>query len=114
MVLLIKGFGWCSWCRTVLMPVMFCSVQRTAGKSFFTSFHPHTVYFNSNAEWKENIQRQFTFREANGIFTETHIMIRLLDDVKHEMLMAEAINVDDKDWVFACVANTVLNGVRMW
>ena len=41
-------------------------------------------------------------------------MIRLLDDVKHEMLVVEAISVDDRDWVFACVADMVHSGVRMW
>ena len=113
-VLLMKRFGWSFWCRTVLMPVIFCSLQRTAGKRFATSFHPHTVYFDYNAVWKENIQRQFTFREPNGIVTETHVMIRLLDDVKHEMLAVEAINVNDKNWVFACVADVVRSEVRMW
>jgi hypothetical protein len=93
---------------------MFFSVQRTAGKRFFTSFHPHTVYFDSNAVWKENIQRQYTFREPNGIVAETYIMIRLIDDVKHEMLAVEAIGANDKDWVFACVADVVHTGVRMW
>jgi hypothetical protein len=95
------------------MAVMFCSVQRTAGKRFFNSFHPDTVYFNSNAAWKENLLRQFTFRKPNGIISETHIMIRLLDDVKHEMLAVEAIN-GDKDWVFACVADVVHNEGRIW
>ena len=113
-VSLIKRFGWSFWCRTVLMHVMFCSVQRTAGKRFSTSFHPHTVYFDNNAAWKESILRQFTFHEPNGVVTETHIMIRLLDDVKHEMLSVEAINVDDKDWVFVCVAKMVHSAVRMW
>jgi hypothetical protein len=113
-VLLIKRFGWSVWCRTVFMPVMFCSLQRTAGKRFSTSFHPHTVYFDHNAVWKESIQRQFTVHELNGIVTDTHIMIRLLDDVKHEMLAVEAIGVDDKDWVFACVADMVHSAVRMW
>jgi len=96
------------------MPVMFCSLQRTAGKRFSTSFHPRTVYFDNNAVWKESIQRQFTFYQPNGIITDTHIMIRLLDDVKHEMLVVEAISVDDRDWVFACVADMVHSGVRMW
>lgn len=72
------------------------------------------MYFDHNAVWKENIQRQFTFHEPHGVFTETHIMIRLLDDPKHEMLAVEAINVDDKDWVFACVADITHNEVRMW
>jgi hypothetical protein len=96
------------------MPVMFCSLQRTAGKRFYASFHPHAVYFDYKAVWKEGIQRQFTFHELNGIVTETHFMIRLHDDVKHEMLAVEAINVDDRDWVFACVADMVHNAVRMW
>jgi hypothetical protein len=41
-------------------------------------------------------------------------MIRLLNDVKHEMLAVEAISVDDKDWVFACVADMIRGEVRMW
>jgi hypothetical protein len=41
-------------------------------------------------------------------------MIRLLNDVKHEMLAVEAISVDDKDWVFACVADVIHGDVRMW
>lgn len=72
------------------------------------------MYFECNAVWKENIQRQFTFYEPNGIVTETHIMIRLLDNVKHEMLAVEAINIDDRDWVFVCVADVVHGEVRMW
>ncbi|XP_021936660.1 GPI inositol-deacylase isoform X2 [Zootermopsis nevadensis] len=88
-------------------------LQRTAGKRFSTAFHPHNVYFDQNVVWKENLQRQFTFHEPNGVLTETHIMIRLLDDPKHEMLAVEAVNIDDKDWVFACVANAFHNEVRM-
>jgi hypothetical protein len=41
-------------------------------------------------------------------------MIRLLDDPKHEMLAVEAVNIGDKDWVFACVADIIHNEVRMW
>jgi hypothetical protein len=41
-------------------------------------------------------------------------MIRLLDNVKHEMLAVEAININDKDWVFVCVADVVHSEVRMW
>lgn len=41
-------------------------------------------------------------------------MIRLLDNVKHEMLAVEAINIDDRDWVFVCVADVVHGEVRMW
>jgi hypothetical protein len=29
-------------------------------------------------------------------------------------LAVEAVNVDDKDWVFACVADIIHNEVRMW
>jgi hypothetical protein len=72
------------------------------------------VYFDYNGYWKESIQRQFTFHEPNGVFTETYIMIRLLDDPKHEMLAVEAVNNNDKDWVFACIADAVDNNVRMW
>ncbi|PNF36371.1 GPI inositol-deacylase, partial [Cryptotermes secundus] len=88
-------------------------IQRTAGKHFSTSFHPHDVYFDYNGFWTESIQRQFTFHEPNGVFTETYIMIRLLDDPKHEMLAVEAVNNNDRDWVFACVANDVHNNVRI-
>ncbi|XP_069692336.1 GPI inositol-deacylase [Periplaneta americana] len=88
-------------------------LQRTAGKRFSTAFHPREAFFDSNAFWRENLQRQFTFHEPNGIHTETYIMIRLLDDPKHEMMAVEAVNVDDKDWVFACVADAIHNNARI-
>ncbi|KAJ9584662.1 hypothetical protein L9F63_020987, partial [Diploptera punctata] len=88
-------------------------LQRTAGKRFSLAYHTKEVYFDHNSVWKEYLQRQFTFHEPYGVHTETYIMIRLLDDPKHEMLSVEAINVKDKDWVFACVADVVHNSVRM-
>ncbi|PSN32852.1 hypothetical protein C0J52_10314 [Blattella germanica] len=87
--------------------------QRTAGKRFSLAHHPREVNFDRNAVWNEYLQRQFTIHEPYGIHTETHIMIRLLDDPKHEMLSVEAINIEDKDWVFVCIASSVYNGVRI-
>lgn len=88
-------------------------IKRTAGKRLGLSFHVQRIYFDPNANWLEYLRRQFSVVEPNGVSKVTYIMIRLLDDPKHEWLLAEVINEDANDWVFACNANMVYGSSRI-
>lgn len=62
----------------------------------------------------ENLQRQFTVVEKKGTKVAQFLMLRLLHDPKHEAAIFEAVNLNVKDWVYACVADVIVNDLRVW
>nr|CAD7409491.1 unnamed protein product [Timema cristinae] len=88
-------------------------MHRTASKRLTASFHPPVIPVNPRGDWREGLDRQLTVKESHGVKSPLYQMIRLLDDPKHARLVVEAINVENKDWVFACTASSVYGNVRM-
>ncbi|KAK6642802.1 hypothetical protein RUM43_004304 [Polyplax serrata] len=88
-------------------------IKRSAGKKYSTSLTSRFSTFERNSDWLENLQRQFTVTEAQGVKKNHYIMIRLFSDIKSEMAFIEAYNINIRDWIFACSADLVQNSVRM-
>ncbi|KAK7788803.1 hypothetical protein R5R35_010913 [Gryllus longicercus] len=88
-------------------------LKRTAGKRLALAFHGRETVFNPDGMWNEYLRRQFSVVEPYGVPSVMYVMIRLVDDPKHEWLLAEAINVEANDWVFACTANEIRGPSRI-
>jgi glycosylphosphatidylinositol deacylase len=82
-------------------------LQRTAGKRFKTDLHPAKQVFDKDGDWKDILKRQFTFIHEDQLAKNTYLMIKTLDDPKHQMLTVDAVNMDLDNWVFACKASMV-------
>ena len=84
-------------------------VQRTGGKRFRTNLHPVEFSFDKNGDWKDIGLRQYTFKQESPLKRNTYLMIKALDDPKHQRLTVDAINMDNDNWVFACKKLAVHN-----
>ena len=69
---------------------------------------------NSQGQWFEYVQRQYTVMEPKGVQRPSHWMIRIVDDPKHEILAIETVNVNTRDWLFACNAHTYNHAGKVW
>lgn len=89
-------------------------LQRNFGKRASATIFPKDSYFDREAEWREFLRRQFSVVEPR-LGRSVFVMIRLMaSDPKHEMLAMEAVGLETRDWVFACIADVVYREVRMW
>lgn len=90
-------------------------LQRTAGKRFSTAEHIKKIALAKDAHWEEFLTRQFSVPVKPNEHQETHhVMVRLVDDPKHQFLAAVANNFAAKDWIFVCRANIVTGVSRTW
>ncbi|XP_046402288.1 GPI inositol-deacylase [Ischnura elegans] len=87
-------------------------VKRTASKRLAASFHPKEAHFDEGGDWDEPLKRHFSFQREK-VMKNTYLMIRLVDDPKYQMAAILAVNLDAKDWVYACIANKVHKGSRI-
>ena len=57
------------------------------------------------------LKRQFVYKmEPKKMTPDTktaNLMIKTMDDVKHDELTIDAVNMESDNWVFACKATTV-------
>ena len=85
-------------------------VQRTAGKRYKSNLHPSEQLFDKNGEWITVNKRQFNYvQESSKLGVNTYMIIKTLNDPKHQMLTVDAINMDLDNWIFACKATTETN-----
>ena len=83
-------------------------VQRTAGKRYHRKLHPEEFsQFDTDGDWKDIGLRQYTFKPESPLKKNTYIMIKTLDDPKHQKLTVDAVNMDNDDWIFACKSLSV-------
>ncbi|XP_071438562.1 GPI inositol-deacylase [Hetaerina americana] len=87
-------------------------VKRTASKRLAASFHRKEAHFDEEGDWEEPLKRHFSFQRER-VMKNTYLMIRLVDDPKHQMAAILAVNLDAKDWVYACVADKIQKGVKI-
>jgi len=86
-------------------------IHRTAGKRFKPNLHPKNQVFDKDGDWKDILKRQYTFKHEmpGGLTKNTYLMVKTLDDIKHEMLTVDAVNMDNDNWVFGCKATIAHN-----
>ncbi|KAF7408574.1 hypothetical protein HZH66_003111 [Vespula vulgaris] len=80
-------------------------LHRSSGKRLY--HFKEKFNFDKNGEWIENIQRQYTWESKVNSSRKgsTYLMIRLTDPRDH--LTIETINLETKDWLFACSASNL-------
>ncbi|KAK2588928.1 hypothetical protein KPH14_001783 [Odynerus spinipes] len=80
-------------------------LHQTSGKKLYR--YKEKVNFNKHGRWIENIQRQYTWESKvnNSEKETTYLMIRLTKPRDH--ITIETINLEAKDWLFACSASNV-------
>ena len=86
-------------------------VRRTGGKRYKTDLHPNIQDFDKDGEWKDILKRQYTFQTDKKLDKNTYLMVKTIDDPKHEILTVDAVNMDLDNWVFGCKANSVHKSV---
>lgn len=97
---------------------MYFFKQRSAGKNFYKSQHASQVILWDRKSlpgvWYQTLQRQFTMSYPTGSGSVNHIMIRLADLPQRAVLHVLSVNHKNKDWLFACHANTIYQDSRLW
>ena len=89
-------------------------VQRTGGKRYKSNMHPEKIVFEKeDSEWKDILKRQFTFKQKDRLTKNTYLMVKTLDDPKHEYLTIDAVNMDHDNWVYGCKSTNVFKSQIM-
>ncbi|XP_046960059.1 GPI inositol-deacylase [Vanessa cardui] len=71
----------------------------------------HNVTMQGDAFWYEDNRRIYQISRPE-IERTTHLMIRLVSFPQNRFVAVEAVNVDDRDWIFGCNAKNVYNSYR--
>ena len=85
-------------------------LRKSAGKKYKGDFEPN-MSFDKEAYWYDSVKRQFSFVKED-VKEDSHLLVKILDDEKHETLTIDAVNVDNADWLFGCKALDIHNSVR--
>lgn len=75
--------------------------QHTSGKNLYR--YTQKVKFETDAEWI-NIPQQFVWTNKNGIKKSSTIYLAMELFHKSDFLTIDAINLQNKDWLFVCSA----------
>ncbi|CAL7936022.1 unnamed protein product [Xylocopa violacea] len=86
-------------------------LHRTSGKKLYP--YKETIQFESGGEWIENVQRHYTWTNKNlsKKTSSIYLMIRLND--QPEYLTIDTVNLESKDWLFACTASSIQGQSRV-
>ncbi|KAK9887902.1 hypothetical protein WA026_000205 [Henosepilachna vigintioctopunctata] len=79
-------------------------LEHSGTNAKFREKYYNKVNLEENAKWIEKLPRQYSVRFLNGVRDLQWYMVRLVDDVKHEMLTVVGLNLEIVDWIFACNA----------
>lgn len=69
------------------------------------------VTMQADAFWYEDNRRTYQISRPE-IDRNTHLMIRLVSFPQNRFVAIEAVNVDNKDWIFGCNAKHIYNNYR--
>lgn len=77
-----------------------------------------TIQFDKEGTWMDPLKRQFVYKRTlnkkwQQPLTDIHLMIKTLDDPKHDQVTIDAVDLNIDDWVFACKATIIHKGTRM-
>lgn len=80
-------------------------LQHSGTKARLRERYSNRVDLEADAEWIEQLPRQYSVRLLRGSKKLKWYMIRIVDDPRHEMLTLVGLNLETVDWVYACRAN---------
>ncbi|XP_078034051.1 GPI inositol-deacylase isoform X2 [Augochlora pura] len=84
--------------------------HRIYGKRLYHS--KETIQFEPGGEWIEDIRRQYTWSSKNSSKRiPIYLMIRLIG--QPDELTIDTINLESKDWLFACTASSIQGQSRV-
>lgn len=74
--------------------------QHSSGKKLY--HYKEKVQFENNSEWINIPAQQFVWNNKNGSkkFSTIYLVVELFD--KSDSLTIDAINLENKDWLFMC------------
>ena len=75
------------------------------------------IKFERGGIWVEDIRRQYVWNgrnltDENNAKTIIYLMIRFTDFLDH--LTIQTLNIESKDWLFACSASSIEGQSRVW
>ncbi|XP_044759364.1 GPI inositol-deacylase [Coccinella septempunctata] len=79
-------------------------LQHSGTKAKLRERYYNQVDLEADAEWIEQLPRQYSVRFLKGTKKLHWYMIRIVNDPKHEILTLVALNLETVDWVYACRA----------
>ena len=72
------------------------------------------MQFESGGEWIEDIRRHYVWsnKDSSKRTSSVYLMIRLNEQPDH--LTIDTVNLESKDWLFACTASSIEGQSRVW
>jgi glycosylphosphatidylinositol deacylase len=90
-------------------------LDRSRGKRFkkpLSATAPKKQTFDKDGFWSDSLKRQFVF-ERKKVAVDSHVLIRVIDDAKHQDVVIDTLNIYADSWLFGCKATTVYKNIRL-
>ncbi|CAL4124116.1 unnamed protein product, partial [Meganyctiphanes norvegica] len=88
-------------------------ISRSAGKHYGLRPHSTSIALDHEGKWSEIVKRQHTFKQE-GVDQITYLMLGLHPGYpQYHKATIIASGLESRDWIFACNADLIHNGVRM-
>ncbi|CAK9833286.1 GPI inositol-deacylase [Anthophora retusa] len=86
--------------------------HHASGKRLY--LYKETIQFESGGEWIENIQRNYVWTNKNlsRRTSSVYLMIRLSGQSNYHLTI-DTVNIESKDWLFACTASSIQGQSRV-
>ena len=99
-------------CSRTIFSIQKMKFQHTSGKNLH--HYREKVEFETNSEWINIPSQQYVWNNKNGSKKLSNIYLAIELFHKSDFLTIDTINLENKDWLFICIASKTQNQKRIW